>query len=234
MDAISVNQALQELQTTLADLLRHSKTLALSDNANGISCQHYWNPTAKTFSYHTHVVVPNIKSTAIKMLSHLFFNAYTLQQHGWYSQFVSGTMTPMPFETEVAGEHQLGQGYFDFGVGALRRYHLLFSKIEVDTLTHAVVLRSVPENIQVLTPSRQVFILPPTGDVFSVDEAGLHWHHICTTSGVGLLPGVLDRWLMNVLRATGLDSKERDTYITEAEAFARFVKTLEPLNSEQQ
>jgi hypothetical protein len=92
----------------------------------------------------------------------------------------------------------------------------------------------VPENIPVLTPSRQVFILPPTGDVFSVDEAGLHWHHICTTGGVGLLPGVLDRWMMNVLRATGLDSKERDTYITEAEAFARFVKTLEPLNSEQQ
>jgi hypothetical protein len=228
MDEISVNQALQELDTTLADLLRQSKTLALSDNASGISCHHYWNPTAKTFSYHTHVVVPNIASTAIGVLSHLFFNAYTLQQHGWYSQFVSGTIAPLSFTTDIPGEHQLGQGYFDFGVGALRRYHLLFSKIEIDKLIHAVVLRSVPEHIPVLKPSRQVFILPPTGDVFSVDEAGLHWHHICTTSGVGLLPGVLDRWLMNVLRATGLDGKERETYITEAEAFARFVNTLEP------
>lgn len=165
MDEISVNQALQELDTTLADLLRQSKTLALSDNASGISCRHYWNPTAKTFSYHTHVVVPNIKSTAIKMLSHLFFNAYTLQQHGWYSQFFSGTTAPLSFTTDTPGEHQLGQGYFDFGVGALRRYHLLFSKIEVDTLTRAVVLRSVPENIPVLKPSRQMFVLPPTGDV---------------------------------------------------------------------
>ena len=135
-------------------------------------------------------------------------------------------MTPLPYTTDVPGEHQLGQGYFDFGVGALRRYHLLFSKIEIDAQTHAVVLRSVPETIAVLKPSRQVFILPPTGDVFSVDEAGLHWHHICTTSGVGVLPGVLDRWLMNVLRATGLDSKERGTYINEAEAFRRFAGTL--------
>ena len=94
--------------------------------------------------------------------------------------------------------------------------------------THAVVLRSVPESIPALTVSRQVFILPPTGDIFSMGEAGLHWHHICTTSGVRLLPGILDRWLMNVLRASGLDSKERKTYITEAEAFARFVKTLGP------
>jgi len=62
--------------------------------------------------------------------------------------------------------------------------------------------------------------------VFSIDHAGLHWHHICTTSGVRLLPGVLDRWLMNALRATGLDGKERETYTTEAEAFIQFVKTL--------
>ena len=228
MDEISINQALHELDTTLADLLQQPKTLSLSEHASGISCRHHWNPVAKTFSYHTHVVVPHINSTSLETLSHLFFNAYNLQQHGWYSQFVSGTITPLPFNTGVRGEHQLGQGYFDFGVGALRRYHLLFSKIQVDAKTHAVVLRSVPENIPVLTKSRQVFILPPTGDIFSIDEAGLHWHHICTTSGVRLLPGVLDRWMMNALRALRLDSKERKTYITEAEAFARFVKTLEP------
>jgi hypothetical protein len=80
-----------------------------------------------------------------------------------------------------------------FGVGVFRRYHLLVSKIAVNAKTHAVVLRSVPENIPVLLPSRQVFILPPTGDIFSIGEAGLHWHHICTTSGVRLLPGILDR-----------------------------------------
>ena len=69
MDEISIDQALQELDTTLADLLRQSKTLPLSQHSNGIGCHHHWNPTAKTFSYHTHVVVPKIKSTAIEMLS---------------------------------------------------------------------------------------------------------------------------------------------------------------------
>jgi hypothetical protein len=227
MDEISINQALQELDTTLLELLRQSKTLPLSKDSSDISCRHHWNPMAKTYTYHTHVVVPDISSTSLATLSHLFFNAYTLQQHGWYSQFVSGMMIPLPVITEVPGEHQLGQGYFDFGVGALRRYHLLFSKMDVDNKTQAVVLRSVPEHIPVLKPSRQVFILPPSGDIFSIDEQGLHWHHICTTSGVRLLPGVLDRWLMNVLRASGLDSRERGTYITEAAAFALFVKTLE-------
>jgi len=230
MDEIPIDQALQELQSTLAVLLRQCKTLPLSANSSGITCRHYWNPTARTFTYHTQVVVPDIKSTTIKMLSHLFFNAYTLQQHGWYSQFVSGTTTSLPFATDVAGQHQLGQGYFDFGVGALRRYHLLFSKIEVDALTHAVVLRSVSAQMPGLQPSRQVFILPPTGDIFSIDDAGLHWHHVCTTSGVRVLPGVLDRWLMNMLRASGFDGRERATYITEAEAFARFTGTLEQSN----
>lgn len=143
---------------------------------------------------------------------HLFFNAYSLQRHGWYSQFVSGTIKPLPFHAHARGEHQLGLGYFDFGVGALRRYHLLFSKIQVDATAHAVVLRSVPENIPALTISRQVFILPPSGDVFAIDEAGLHWHHICTASGVRLLPSILDRWTMNALRALRLDSKERDRH----------------------
>jgi hypothetical protein len=226
MDEISINQCLQELDTTLADLLQQSKTLSIAEHSGGISCRNYWNHATKTFSYHTHVVVPDVESQSLETLSHLFFNAYSLKQHGWYSQFVGGTIKPLPFHTDTRGEHQLGQGYFDFDVGALRRYHLLFSKIEVEAKTHAVVLRSVPENTPALTASRQVFILPPTGDIFSIDEAGLHWHHICTTSGVRLLPGLLDRWLMNALRACGLDSKERKTYITEAEAFARFVKTL--------
>ncbi len=227
MDEIPIDQALQELHSTLEDLLRQCRTPPPAANHSGISCRHYWNPTARTFTYHTHVVVPDILSTKIEMLSHLFFNAYTLQQHGWYSQFVSGTMTSLPITTAVAGQHQLGQGYFDFGVGALRRYHLLFSKIDVDPLTRAVVLRSVPAQMPVLKPSRQVFIVPPTGDIFSIDHAGLHWHHICTTTGVRLLPGVLDRWLMNALRATGFDGRERATYIAEAEAFARFVRALE-------
>jgi Co/Zn/Cd efflux system component len=112
MDEISINQALQELDTTLADLLQQSKTLSLSEDSSGISCRHHWNPEAKTFSYHTHVVVPHIHSESLETLSHLFFNAYSLQRHGWYSQFVSGTIKPLPFHTDARGEHQLGLGYF--------------------------------------------------------------------------------------------------------------------------
>jgi hypothetical protein len=226
MDETSLDQALQELDSTLADLLQQARTLQAIETAPGIRCHRHWNAAAKTFTYHTHVVVAGIKTPVIGQLSDLFFNAYRLRQHGWYSQFASGTMWPLPFTPPVRGEHQLGQGYFDFGVGALRRYHVLFSRIAIDEQTHAVVLRSVPEDVPVLQPSKQVFILPPTGDIFALDEAGLHWHHICTTSGVRLLPGVLDRWLMNLLRATGLDRRERETYIAEAEAFTRFVATL--------
>lgn len=226
MNETTVDNALQELELTLADLLQQSRTLQTLETASGIRCHRHWNPAAKTFTYHTHVVVEGIGATAVEHLSTLFFNAYSLQQHGWYSQFSSGAMRPLSFTPTLQGEHQLGQGYFDFGVGALRRYHVLFSRVRVDAQTHAVVLRSVEENVPVLQASKQVFILPPTGDVFSLDAAGLHWHHICTTAGVRLLPGVLDRWLMNALRATGLDHKERQTYIAEAEAFTRFVRTL--------
>lgn len=226
MSELSTDQALQELPTSLSWLTVQAKKIQQQERKPGISCYRLWNPSAQTYTYHTHVVVPGISPSALTQLSELFFNAYTLQQHGWYSQFVSGVMMPLPFSTGMQGEHQLGQGYFDFGIGALRRYFLLFSKVSVDAQTHAVVLRSVEEVLPVLKPSKQVFILPPTGDIFSIDEAGLHWHHICTTSGVRLLPGVLDRWLMNALRAMRLDGKERETYTTEAEAFTRFVKTL--------
>jgi hypothetical protein len=231
MDETTVASALQELDITLADLLQQARQLQALETKPGIRCHRHWNPAAKTFTYHTHVVVEGIAASAVEHLSTLFFNAYSLQQHGWYSQFSRGAMWPLAFMPEVQGEqvqgeHQLGQGYFDFGVGALRRYHVLFSRIRIDTQTHAVVLRSVEEAVPALQASKQVFILPPTGDVFALDAAGLHWHHICTTSGVRLLPGVLDRWLMNALRATGLDHKERQTYIAEAEAFTRFVRTL--------
>lgn len=225
-DETTVAGALQELDATLAALLQQARTLQALETTPGIRCHRHWNSQAKTFTYHTHVVMAGIGAAAVEHLSTLFFNAYSLPQHGWYSQFSSGEMRPLACAPTVQGEHQLGQGYFDFGVGALRRYHVLFSRIRIDAQTHAVVLRSVEENVPVLQASKQVFILPPTGDVFALDAAGLHWHHICTTSGVRLLPGVLDRWLMNALRATGLDHKERQTYIAEAEAFTRFVRSL--------
>lgn len=149
MEETGIDTALQELETTLAQLLRRSKELQIVEATDGIRCHRYWNPEAKIFTYHTHVVVAGIGPSVIERLSDLSFNAYRLQQHGWYSQFSSGTMRPLPFKPAARGDHQLGQGYFDFGVGALRRYHLLFSRIRIDERTHAVVLRSVPEDVPV-------------------------------------------------------------------------------------
>jgi hypothetical protein len=108
MDEIAIHQALQELDTTLADLLRQSKMLPKNENSSAIDYHHHWNPLRKP---------------------------------------------------------------------------LLFSKIDVDAQTQAAVLRGVPENIPLLRPSKQVFILPSTGYIFTIDEAGLQWHHICKKEG---------------------------------------------------
>ncbi|WP_197484230.1 hypothetical protein, partial [Halioglobus sp. HI00S01] len=52
--------------------------------------------------------------------------------------------------------------------------------------------------------------------VLHFENGRLHWHHICCTPGAGMLPGRLDRWLINAMRRTGLDCAERKTYRDEA------------------
>jgi hypothetical protein len=70
----------------------------------------------------------------------------------------------------------------------------------------------------------QVFLLPPTGDLFRLADGGLHWHHICTVAGVRLLPGAADAALMTALRARGADGAERAAYEREARSFCAFAR----------
>lgn len=227
---LNIDTALQELAITVPRLL----SIAVPQHSQTITCQRTWNPQAKTYTYHTHVAVPEVSAAALQTVSDLFFNAYRLQQHGWYSQFVRGEMYPLPNATTVGGEHQIGQGLFDFGVPALRCYHTLFSRVIPDTHTHVVALRTVNEPMPRMQGAKKVFLLPPSGDVFRLIDSTLHWHHICTTTGIQLLPGSLDRLLMNALRRFNLDRKERQTYLTEAEGFRQFVQTMDDNQSGDQ
>jgi hypothetical protein len=224
-----------------------------------------WNSTARTHTFHTHCFIAGADSQALLLrCGELFLNAYGLERHGWYSQFVRGTATDVDPNVSGGGRDggdggdgggggvdgnsdvRCGWGIFDLGIGSLRAYHTLFTRLQLSDTSLAVVLRTVtpltPLPPPPLAPSSsstatagaaaaaaaagivQVFLLPPTGDYFSLGDGGLHWHHICTVRGVRLLPGVCDSWLMNVLRSTGLDVEERATYAREGASFVRFIK----------
>jgi hypothetical protein len=228
--ALDIESALDELSGTLPVLEYLARCAEAGSHKNGVHIARLWNPLVKTYTYHTHVVVPGITADVLERVSEQFFNAYALQKQVWYSQFVGGASYPLPHATAVTGQHQIGQGYFDFGVPGLRVYHTLFSKIalskNVAGNSQVVVLRTIDTPMAPLQPAKQVYLLPPTGDVFTIDAAGLHWHHICTTNGVRVLPSILDAWLMNSLRFANLDRKERETYRHEGEGFIAFAKAL--------
>jgi hypothetical protein len=223
---LTLNAALLELDGTVPLLQYLAGQAEAGTHKEGVHCSRFWNPLVKTYTYHTHVVVPGINMAVLERVTEQFYNAYALQKQVWYSQFVSGAAYPLPIATQAVGQHQIGQGYFDFGVPGLRTYHTLFSKRALGENSQAVVLRTIDTPMTPLQPAKQVYLLPPTGDVFTVDGAGLHWHHICTTNGVRVLPGILDAWLMNLLRFANLDQKERETYMNEGQGFIPFVKSL--------
>jgi hypothetical protein len=231
---LSLDAALDELEATLPLLEYLARCAEAGSHKEGVHCARIWNTLVKTYTYHTHVVVPGINAAVLERVAEQFFNAYALQKQVWYSQFVGGASYPLPQATPIAGQHQIGQGFFDFGVPGLRVYHTLFSKVALSKTasqaplisSQAIVLRTIDTPMAPLQPAKQVYLLPPTGDVFTLDAAGLHWHHICTTNGVRVLPGILDAWLMNFLRFAHLDQKERETYMSEGKGFIPFVRAL--------
>jgi hypothetical protein len=194
-------------------------------------------------------------SGILERVSELFFRAYEAQRHGWYKQFSCGASTASEAALAAAAaaasagaarasstrcqwcqgggaaaESTTGWGVFDMGVGAKRCYHTLFTRRRfAEDGGHAIVLRTVEPpagSSSPPCPAVQVYLLPPTGDYFVVQRGELQWHHVCTVAGVALLPGVLDRWLMNSLRGCGMDGKEVATYREEGEGFARYVQSL--------
>ena len=200
-----------------------------------------WNAAAATYTFHAHAFVAGVGGRGRALLqqaSELFFRAYELKQHGWYRAFRSGASTaPVAPAAELGGElegcegeYTQGYGVFDLGLGRPRVYHTLFTRTQsVEEGWACVVLRTVtpPQASQPPVPGAvQVFLLPPTGDYFVLKDGGLHWHHICTVAGVGLLPGALDGLFMNTLRACGGDGQERTAYREESQAFVRYMRSL--------
>ena len=224
-DGISEIDDVEKILISMVDVLQEQQV------HKGIACVSHWNPDYTTFTYHTHAVARNFKADSLEHLAKLFFNAYSLGKQEWYSQFVCGENHPLPKNIKhtidsTDRHYQIGQGYFDFGVPSLRHYHTLFSLKQFDEASAVLVLRSIDHPFQALRKSKKVYLLPPTGDYFSLKQGDLHWHHICTVTGIGLLPGTMDRFLMNTLRHLGLDKQERKTYREEARCFVEFASRL--------
>ena len=248
---ISQMDAMFEAPIT-AQVLRETAARAppVTRDQDSVRVTKRWNSRARTHTFHTHCFIAGADSHALlQRCGSLFLNAYGLERHGWYSQFVRGVATDV--EPTVSGgvcagasdSVRCGWGIFDLGIGSLRAYHTLFTRLQLSDTSLAVVLRTVtpmtplpptPSSssstlqttaaTDAAAPAVQVFLLPPTGDYFSLGDGGLHWHHICTVKGVRLLPGACDGWLMSALRSTGLDVEERATYAREGASFVRFIK----------
>ena len=153
-----------------------------------------------------------------------FYRAADLEVQPWYAQFRGGQSRPLQ-EPPPAGiaRHQLAISSFDVSLKQPRCYRQLVCEAVPRPDLHVISLCSVDAEWEPPQDAVLALTLEPTGDVFEWQEGVLHWHHICTTPGVGLLPGMLDRAFLNLLRRVGLDSAERKTYREEAEGFRDWV-----------
>ncbi len=185
----------------------------------------HWHAPARTFTYDTHIAVPDVARDSLDIVSDAFFRAAELDVQPWYEQFRGGEsrsiVEPPPSGIE---RHQLAISTFDVSLKKPRCYRQLVCEASPRPETRVVSLCSV--DVDWPTPDGTVLALTlePSGDVFEWRDGLLHWHHICTTPGVGLLPGAADRWFLNSLRRVGLDSAERTTYRQEAEGFREWVR----------
>ena len=191
-----------------------------------VTTLNYWHPPAKTFTYHTHIAVPSVKRATLDIVADTFFGAADLRRQPWYAQFQFGESRALD-HAPPAGilRHQLAISTFEVGLKAPRCYRQLVVDSAPRDDTRVVSLVSVDVDWEIPEGAVLAMTLEPSGDVFEWRGGALHWHHICTTPGVGLLPGALDRWLLNSLRRLRLDSAERRTYRDEAESFLRWVTT---------
>ncbi len=178
----------------------------------------HWEPSAGTFCYQTHIAIDGQTPERLDWLTDVFFNAATLSSQPWYPQFLGGEVQPLGIPTAAGIEkQQLTLGRFNLGLPTSRYYRQLVSVANPDDATWVIVARSVPEGPELPNNARLAYTLDPNGEVLHFENGRLYWHHICCTPGAGVLPGRLDRLLINALRRTGLDRVERRTYQEEAE-----------------
>jgi hypothetical protein len=185
------------------------------------------DPSSGTWCYQTHIAVSGQSPERLAWAGALFYGALTLERQPWYPQFLDGAShaCELPVAEGIA-THQLGWGKFDLGLGKPRVYRQLLSLAEPGPEQRVIVARSVNEGPALPAGATLAYTLGTNGEVLFYENGCLHWHHICCTPGAALLPGRLDRWLMNALRGLRLDSAERATYQREAGQFRDWLHLL--------
>jgi hypothetical protein len=206
--------------------------LAMADRAENKPCaavlhtERYWNADAGTYTYHTHTRVACVHSSILKRVVDNFFTAASLAVQPWYPPFLYGNSMEV-IASVGAKRAAIIRPVFDFGVKKKHGYCQLLTEFSMSEYCCVHVLRSVKTAEGVPAGITPAFTLSPTGDVFRWHENSLHWHHICTVSGVGLLPPTPERYVMNTLRWLGLDHAERSAYRKEAEQFIVWVSGMD-------
>jgi hypothetical protein len=190
----------------------------------------HWETSAGTFCYQTHIAINGQEPQRLEWLTDVFFNAATLSSQPWYPQFLGGKAQVLetPTNNNIV-KQQLTLGQFNLGMLSPRCYRQLISLAAPNENTRVIVARSVYEGPETRIDTPLAYTLDPNGEVLHFENGRLHWHHICCTPGASVLPGRLDRWLINALRATGMDYAERRTYREEAERLRDWLSTPEVL-----
>lgn len=232
---------MQALQLPVADAIREAPATSAAlqsmaarhragrADARGYHTVRHWEPSAGTWCYQTHIAAPDQPAERLVRVAELFFAAATLPAQPWYPQFLGGECAPLAAATPAGiRRHQLTLGQFELGLPTPRYYRQLLSLAQPDDATIVISARSVNDGPAPPGSGRLAYTLAPNGEVLHWENGRLHWHHICCTPGAGLLPGRLDRWLINALRALRLDRAERATYREEAERFRDWLTTGAP------
>lgn len=225
-DECAIHDAMDE-SVVVAEALHGMARLAeLQINRGAITLSRSWTPAARTYTYHTHVRVDGVDSNVFRKIIDCFFYAAALPIQPWYSSFLRGHFLPLS-PARGSERASLCVPEFDFGVGKARSYRQLLNDFSVAENCHVLVLRSVVHSMDFPPDTVPAFTLAPTGDVFHWRDEVLHWHHICTVAGVGILPAGIERYVMNTLRWLRLDQAERNAYREEAEGFIRWASNVE-------
>lgn len=227
---LDVQQAIEEAAPTacsLADLaIRHREQ---HTQPGQFHTTRHWESSAGTWCYQTHIAVGDQPGERLGQLTRIFFNAANLPSQPWYPQFQGGQGAPLDRPPpQGIRAHQLTLGQFELGLPAPRYYRQLISLAQPDAQTSVIVARSVCDGPALPPGGRLAYTLAPNGEVLHWEGGRLHWHHICCTPGAGVLPGVFDRWFINLLRGAGLDKAERNTYRQEAEMWRDWLSSDKP------
>jgi hypothetical protein len=219
---IALPSALDESVSVAAALMEMAVAAEEDGALQPVHILRRWEARAGTYTYHTHVQVACADVSTFSKVVDCFFHAAALPAQPWYSQFLRGqSLSVVPAAGAIRSAICLPE--FDFGLGKVHSYRQLVSEFSFANHCHVLVLRSVSADPDFPANTVVAFTLSPTGDVLRWCNGVLHWHHICTVAGVGILPAPIERQVMNMLRWLRLDHAERKTYREEAECFIRWV-----------